>query len=185
MNTANKEEIYTIEDIEALPEGERAELIDGKIYFMAAPGFTHQYISSLVNTDIVNYIRDNNGKCVSVTAPFSVFLNNDKNKTTYVEPDITVICDRSKIDSKGCHGAPDWVIEIVSPSSRVMDYFTKTNKYRDAGVKEYWVVDIEEKLVTVWCFENETIKHYHFGEEIPVGIFDGFSIKIPEEPDNL
>ena len=183
MDAVQEEKIYTIEDIYALPEGERAELIDGKIYFKATPGFTHQNISALLHTEIVNYIRGNNGNCAAVAAPFSVFLNNDKNKTTYVEPDISVICDRSKIDEKGCHGAPDWVIEIVSPSSRTMDFLIKATKYLDAGVKEYWVVDPKEKLITVWVFENETdIRQYRFGEDVPVGIYSGFSIKLPENP---
>lgn len=162
MDAVQEEKIYTIEDIYALPEGARAELIDGKIYFKATPGFTHQNISAMLHTDIFNHIRENNKNCAAVAAPFAVFLNNDD--TTYVEPDISVICDRSKIDEKGCHGAPDWIIEIVSSSSTQTDYAIKLKKYRDAGVKEYWIVDPEIKWVTVHRFEDENkIDHYKFG----------------------
>lgn len=179
MDAVKREEPYTIDDIFALPEGERAELIDGKIYFMSSPNRIHQQLLHFLDKTIGNYIDENGGNCEVYPAPFAVFLNNDN--TTYVEPDIFVVCDPSKLDDKGCHGAPDWVIEIVSPSSRSMDYLTKTNKYRDAGVREYWIVDPKDKLITVYGFEDEmTISHYKFGEEVPAGIYRGFSIKIPE-----
>ncbi|MDE6579894.1 MAG: Uma2 family endonuclease [Ruminiclostridium sp.] len=179
MDPVKREEPYTIDDIYALPDGERAELIDGKIYFMSTPSFTHQKISGMLHMAILEYIRDNNGNGEAVAAPFAVFLTNDK--TTYVEPDISVICDPTKLDEKGCHGAPDWIIEIVSPSSTYMDYVIKLKKYRDAGVKEYWIVDPEIKWITVHCFEDEIkINHYKFGEEAPVGIYRGFSIKLPD-----
>lgn len=176
MNTAKKEELYTIDDIEALPEGERAELINGKIYYLAAPSTAHQRISMSISTEINNYIKTNNGRCEVFSAPFAVYLNKDK--TNYVEPDISVICDPSKIDSKGCHGAPDWIIEIVSPSSATMDCFIKLLKYSDAGVREYWIVDPAERKVIVYKSENKDIKEYTFDDEIPVGIYEGFSIKI-------
>lgn len=109
-------------------------------------------------------------------APFAVFLNeNDKN---YVEPDISVICDKNKITDKGCNGAPDWVIEIVSPSSKQMDYYKKLFKYRTAGVREYWVVDPERELVTIYNFEEDSMKEYSFDIDIPVGIYEGVSLKI-------
>lgn len=108
--------------------------------------------------------------------PFAIFLNeNDKN---YVEPDISVICDKSKITDKGCNGAPDWVIEIVSPNSKQMDYYKKLFKYRTAGIREYWVVDPERELVTIYFFEKDSMEEYSFSEEVPVGIYEGFSIKI-------
>ena len=107
---------------------------------------------------------------------FRSFLNaDDKN---YVEPDITVICDKDKITEKGCQGAPDWVIEIVSPGSRSMDYYKKLIKYRTAGVREYWVTDPEKKMVTVYRFEKDDMEEYTFGEEIRVGIYEDFSIKV-------
>ena len=176
MDALKKEEIYTIEDIYALPDGERAELIDGKIYYMAPPSWSHQRISGYLHNEIYNYVKRKNGGCEVLSAPFAVFLNDDD--INYVEPDISVICDQSKLDEKGCHGAPDWIIEIVSPSSKPRDYMTKLFKYRTAGVREYWIVDPTKELVMVYRFEKETMEQYSFGEDVPVGIYEGFSIKI-------
>ena len=179
MDPLRKEQIYTIDDIYALPDGERAELIDGKIYYMAPPNTRHQALVMDLSYQIKDHIRHNNGECSVFPAPFAVFLNeNDKN---YVEPDISVICDPSKLHDKGCIGAPDWIIEIISPGSRQMDYYTKLFKYRTAGVKEYWIVDPVKDLVMVYRFEKETIEQYSFGEDMPVGIYEGFSLKV--EPD--
>lgn len=176
MGALRKEEIYTIDDIYALPEGERAELIDGQIYYMAPPNTRHQRMVSELHYQIKDYIRKHNGECEVFPAPFAVFLNeNDRN---YVEPDISVICDKDKITDKGCSGAPDWVIEIVSPNSRSMDYFKKLFKYRTAGVREYWVVDPEKALVTVYNFEDENMEEYPFGQEVPAGIYEDFSIEV-------
>ena len=105
MNVVRKEEFYTIEDIYALPEGCRAELIDGQIYDMAPPSRRHQDILFLLSRKIADYIDSNNGKCKVYLAPFAVFLNEDNRN--YVEPDISVICDENKLDEKGCNGAPD------------------------------------------------------------------------------
>lgn len=173
---ALKKELYTIDDIYALKDGERAELINGQIYHMAPPSWKHQKISGYLHNEIYNYIESNNGKCEVLAAPFAVFL--DKDDFTYVEPDISVICDLSKLDEKGCHGAPDWIIEIVSPSSKSMDYFTKLFKYCDAGVREYWVVDPKKEQIIAYRFEKEIMEEYSFNEDVPVGIYEGFSIKI-------
>ena len=127
---------YTIEDIFSLPEGTRAELIDGQIYYMAPPSRKHQQIAGKLFAAISHYIDSNGGSCEPYIAPFAVFLNkNDKN---YVEPDISVICDPDKLNDRGCNGAPDWIIEIVSPGSRQMDYFTKLFK-KEVGqnIKSY------------------------------------------------
>ncbi len=171
-----QEKIYTIDDIYALPDGERAELIDGKIYYMAPPTTKHQRLVGKLFNTIHNYIEGNKGTCEPFIAPFAVFLNeNDKN---YVEPDISVICDKSKLTDKGCNGAPDWIIEIVSASSRRMDYYTKLFKYRTAGVREYWIVDPEKERVMVYNFEKETTDEYTFITPVPVGIYEGFSITV-------
>lgn len=176
MDALRKEEIYTINDIYALPDGERAELIDGKIYYMAPPNTKHQMLVSDLHYQIKDYIKRNNGECEVFPAPFAVFLNkNDKN---YVEPDISVICDKNKITDRGCNGAPDWVIEIVSSSSRKMDYYKKLFKYRTGEVREYWVVDPDKKVVTVYDFEHDNMEEYSFGMDIPVSIYEGFSIKV-------
>lgn len=176
MEALKKEEIYTIDDIYALPDGERAELIDGKIYYMAPPSRRHQDIIFSLSRRIADYIDSNDGNCKVYLAPFAVFLN--ENDTNYVEPDISVICDSGKLTDKGCNGAPDWIIEIVSPGSRQMDYFTKLFKYRTAGVKEYWIVDPEKDSVMVYQFEEEMMEQYSFGDDVPVGIYEGFSVKV-------
>ncbi len=176
MEALNKDFLYTTDYIEALPEGERAELIDGRIYYMASPTRTHQQTLGYLYNQIYNYIAEKKGKCEVNLAPFAVYLNND-NKT-YVEPDIVVVCDPDKLDDKGCHGAPDWVIEIVSPASKDMDYLRKLIKYSDAGVREYWIVDTAKECVIVYYFERATMEEYAFGEKIPSGIFAGFGIAL-------
>jgi len=167
---------HTIEDIYALPEGERAELIDGRIYYMAPPSRKHQQLLLSLSRIIADYIDSNNGSCEVDIAPFAVFLNaDDKN---YVEPDISVICDPSKLNDKGCVGGPDWIIEIVSPGSRAMDYTTKLFKYRTAGVREYWIVDSDKNRVMVYTFGTDNMNEYAFTDDIPVGIYPGFSINL-------
>lgn len=178
MNVIRKEETYTIEDIYALPEGERAELVDGQIYYLATPSRTHQRLLFSLSRKIADYIDAHQGTCEVDIAPFAVFLNNDD--INYVEPDISVICDPSKLDDKGCHGAPDWIIEIVSPGSKSMDYYKKLLKYNTAGVREYWIVDPTKELVMVYRFEKETMDQYSFCEDIPVGIYEDFSIKVSD-----
>ena len=182
MNVVRKEEAYketyTIEDIYALPEGERAELIDGQIFYLATPSTRHQRIVSKLNQKIANYIDVHGGDCEVFPSPFAVFLNNDD--INYVEPDISVICDQSKLTDKGCNGAPDWIIEIVSPSSKRMDYLIKLFKYRNAGVKEYWIVDSEKDRITVYNFVHDTIEEYALGDDVPAGIYEDFSIKVSD-----
>lgn len=163
-----------MEDIYNLPEGERAELIDGQIYYIAPPKRKHQRMSSKLNTVINNYIDSKGGSCEVYAAPFAVFLNEDD--YNYVEPDISVICDKNKLDDRGCNGAPDWVIEIVSPSTKQLDYFTKLFKYRTAGVREYWIVDLEKNNVRVYNFETEETMDYTLSDTVKVGIYDDLSI---------
>lgn len=172
--TSSPERIYTTEDIYALPEGERAELIDGQLYMMAPPNRKHQSIAGKLFNTITNYINSKGGSCEPYIAPFAVFLNEDGKN--YVEPDISVICDKNKLTEKGCSGAPDWVIEIVSPSSRRMDYFTKLFKYRTAGVREYWIADPEKNRITVYNFESEDTGDYTFTDSVKAGIYEDLSI---------
>lgn len=175
--TSVKEKIYTIDAIYALPDGERAELIDGRIYMMAPPNTMHQNLVSEFTITIGNYIRSKGGNCKVFPAPFAVFLNNDNQN--YVEPDISVICDKNKLDEKGCNGAPDWIIEIVSPSTSRIDYGVKLFKYRTAGVREYWIVNPMKKTVTVFDLENEEKSNqYDFDETISSCIFEDLKINI-------
>ena len=175
MDEALEQKSYTVDDIEALPEGERAELIDGQIYYMASPNTRHQRLVGDFFYKIKQYIESKNGDCEVFPAPFAVYINKDKNN--YVEPDISVICDKDKINDKGCNGAPDWIIEVVSHGSRTMDYYRKLMKYSNAGVREYWIVDPEKEIVTVYDVVNEDMTEYSFGDEIPVGIYEDFTIK--------
>lgn len=164
----------TTEDIYSLPDGQRAELIDGELFMMTPPNRKHQDISMALSHKIKDYILSNNGACAVYAAPFAVFLNEDDH--TYVEPDLSVICDRSKLTEEGCSGAPDWIIEIVSNSSRQMDYMRKLFKYRSAGVREYWIVDPKKDRITVYNFFAGTTEEYQMQDIVPVGLFDGFCI---------
>ena len=166
---------YTVADIEAMPEEQRAELIDGYLYMQAAPSRMHQDVLMFLSLEIGNYIRERHGKCKIYPAPFAVYLNKD-NKN-YLEPDISVICDRNKLDEKGCHGAPDWIIEIVSPSTKRMDYLIKLLKYQNSGVKEYWVVDPQEQRIWVYKFDGEgDVEHYTFQDKVKAGIYEELEI---------
>lgn len=171
--------VYTIADIEALPEWERAELINGELFLLSTPSAIHQELLGELYVEIHNYIKGNKGKCRVYPAPFAVILHNDDK--TYLEPDIVVICDRDKIDKKGCHGAPDWVIEITSPSTGKRDYGIKLYEYRKAGVREYWIVDPSKKEVFVYNpqTEEESVK-YSFDDVVKVGIFEDFFIDFAE-----
>ena len=174
-----KSDIYTLDYIYSLPEGERAELIDGVIYDMAPPNRIHQKLVSQFTKAIGQYIDKNNGDCEVYPAPFAVFLNADDRN--YVEPDISVICDKDKLNDKGCNGAPDWVIEIISPSTKRIDYGVKLFKYRTAGVREYWIVNPLTNTVNVYDLEKEEQSdQYSFDENINVCIYDDLIINISE-----
>lgn len=174
-----KEQTYTIQDIYALPEGTRAELIDGEMYMMAPPNRIHQKLSGNLYAKIHAYIDSHNGSCDIYAAPFAVFLNADDK--TCVEPDISVICDMNKLDDRGCSGAPDWIIEIVSPSSRKMDYLTKASRYRDAEVREYWIIDPAKERTTVYFFEQDDAPVIHlFSETLKAGIYSDLHITVSD-----
>ena len=161
---------YTIEDIYSLPDGQRAELIDGQIYNMAPLSPFHQELVMELSATLRDYIKKNSGPCKVYPAPFAVFLNQDDHN--YVEPDISVVCDESKLDDKGCNGAPDWIIEIVSPGSRRMDYGIKLFKYRSAGVREYWIVDPDKQRIIVYDLEHDDVEEYTFEDKVKVRIYD-------------
>ena len=170
-----QEKFYTLDDIYDLPVGERAELIDGQIFYMAPPSTKHQRILSFLHLEIGNHIRAKGGTCEVFPAPFAVFLFEDHSK--YLEPDISVICDKSKLDEHGCKGAPDWIIEIVSPSSRAMDYYTKLSLYREAGVREYWIVDSNKQTILVYDMEQAAAPTiYSFTDIIRTNIYDNLEI---------
>jgi Uma2 family endonuclease len=165
---------YTVEDIYALPDGERAELIDGQIYFMASPNRRHQSILGTLYRRIADYIDAKGGDCKVYLAPFAVFINKDNRN--YVEPDISVICDPDKLNDKGCDGAPDWIIEIVSPGNKNMDYLVKLLKYQSSGVREYWIVDTESERISVYNFEHDEMEVYRLDDKVKAGIYENLEI---------
>ncbi len=173
-----EDRLYTVRDIETLPEGERAELIDGKVYMMATPTLTHQELLGWLYFKIRLYIMEKGGPCKVILAPFGVYIKDDEHN--YVEPDVVVVCDPDKLDEKGCHGAPDWVVEIVSPSSKTMDYIRKCALYEAAGVREYWIVDPIERNVKVYNFECGTWRQYAFSERVKAGIYEDFFLDFGE-----
>lgn len=177
---AERVRMHTIDDIIALPEGVRAELLDGEMFMMASPTLRHQKTLGWLYFTIFSHIRERKGKCEVALAPFAVFLKNDR--WNYVEPDVTVICNKDKLDDKGCHGAPEWAIEVVSPSSTVMDYRRKLEAYRSAGVREYWIVDPAKETVTVYDFRNggEEPELYCFSDTIRSGILEELELDFRE-----
>jgi Uma2 family endonuclease len=132
-----------------------------------------------LSATIRDYIRSHSGTCEVIPAPFAVNLNADDE--TYVEPDISVICDPDKLTDRECKGAPDFIIEIVSPSSRRMDYSTKNALYSNAGVREYWIVDPEKERTTVYRYEEDAAPTIiPFTNDIAVGIYESLSMNIAE-----
>ncbi len=166
-----KQGFYTLEDYLALPDDRRAELIDGYLYDMATPIKVHQAI--LGELYIQFYVcAEKHPECELFFAPADVVLNNDKR--TVVQPDLFIYCNKEPRDKKRHYGAPDFVIEILSPSNRAHDLFLKLNKYHDAGVREYWIVDPQNLKVLVYHFEkNDYPVSFTFEDQIPVGISEG------------
>jgi len=169
---------YTLQDYYALPDEQRVELIDGVFYDMAAPGSPHQLVGGEIHRQISNFLREKKGTCVPFVAPVDVQL--DRDEKTMLQPDVLVVCDRYKITPRCVVGAPDFVMEVLSPSTMKKDILIKMMKYRNAGVREYWMVDIEDETVTKMMFTpngedgpgGEIIdKIYGFDEPVPVGIF--------------
>lgn len=173
--------IYTEEDYYNLPENIRAELIDGQIHYMSAPSRIHQKILSFLHVRIANYINSKNGPCEVYPAPFAVKLFSDDDRNV-VEPDISVICSPEKLTDRGCTGAPDWIVEIISPSTASRDYIYKLNLYANAGVREYWIVDPNSKKIFVYHLEQPDFKadSYTFQDKISANIYDDLQIDFTE-----
>lgn len=163
---------YTVQDIRALPDEIRVELIDGVIYDMTAPRPLHQDLLFELALEFRKCIEKSGRNCRVRLAPFDVRLRpDDKN---LFQPDIFITCDESKNNGEFYDGAPEMTIEILSPSTRGKDFIVKTGSYEKAGVKEYWVVDPEDRKVWVFFFEEDVLPTtYSFEDEIPVRISDG------------
>lgn len=169
---------YTVEDYLKLPEDMGAELIDGTLIFSEAPDFTHQELVAELIFEFKFYIRKKGGPCRILSSPLDVQLDCDDK--TMVQPDIVLICREDRITRKGIYGAPDFCIEVASDSSRKRDYGIKVQKYMNAGVKEYWIVDTKRQKIVCYWFEGKDgpdIAMYTFQDQVPVGIY-GSSLKI-------
>ena len=174
-----KLETITLEQYEALPENRRVEIFDGVIYDMASPSQIHQSLSMELSNTLYNYVKNKKGSCQVFSAPFDVMLSD--NPLTIVQPDIMVICDKNKLDGKRCNGAPDFIIEIVSPANPSDDYIRKLYYYKNAGVREYWIADPRRKTVTVNYFEENNLNvQYSFDSTIRVNICDDLYISFSD-----
>lgn len=169
----------TLEQYEALPEDKRVEVFDGVIYDMASPSQEHQTLLTELLVTLRNYIKGKGGNCSVFPAPFDVKLSD--NPLTIVQPDVMVICDKDKLDGKRCNGAPDFIIEIVSPGNPTDDYIRKLYYYKNYGVREYWIVDPRRKTVTVNYFEGDIVNvQYTFDSIIKVNIYDDLLVNFSE-----
>ena len=171
---------YTYAEYCTWGDDERWELIDGMPYAMAAPNRVHQEISGQMSRLIGNFLV---GKpCKVFAAPFDVRLNADTYDDTVVQPDIVVICDKAKLDDKGCIGTPDMAIEILSPSTKMRDLILKFRRYLQAGVREYWIVDPDSKTVSVYVLKNGEYAAANYGndETVPVHVLEGCEINLSE-----
>ena len=170
---------YQREDIEKLSAYVNAELINGYLYMMSAPSRMHQFLIGELFYKIKDHIRMNKGECHIYTAPFDVRLFGDDSMV--VEPDLLVICDKSKLTEKGCLGAPDWIIEIVSESNSEHDYVTKMMYYQKANVREYWIVDPYKRSVLVYYFENfERPERYSYEDAVCSSVMQGLKIRLAD-----
>ena len=174
---------YSFADYLTWDESERWEIIDGTPYMQSAPSRIHQEISFGLLMQFGNYLKDKG--CKIYHAPFSVRLDlteNDEDVKNVVEPDLTIVCDSSKLDERGCKGSPDMIIEILSPSSAKMDKVIKFEKYEQAGVKEYWILEPEPKLVSVFVLQENNRygrpNMYTDDDTISVSIFPDLEIDL-------
>lgn len=176
--------MITLEQYDNLPEDRRVEVFEGIVYDMSSPSQIHQALSMELSNIIYNHIKNKNGSCSVFNAPFDVKLSDSP--LTIVQPDIMVICDKNKLDGKRCNGAPDFIIEIISPGNPSDDYIKKLFYYRNYGVREYWIVDPYRKIVTVNFFEENILSvQYSFDAIIKVNIYDDLFINFLEVSSNL
>jgi Uma2 family endonuclease len=176
------EELFTYADYKAweLAEGERFELIYGVAYAMAAPNAYHQTISGEIFRQIANYLY---GKpCKAYPAPFDVrlFYARGESDDTVVQPDVSVVCDEKKRGPEGCRGAPDLAVEILSPSNTAIEMRRKFILYWQAGVREYWELNPENKTLIAYRFEDEQVmtRIYGASDKAPVGNFPDLEIDL-------
>ena len=163
-----------------LKEGERYELIRGEAFAMAGPNTRHQAVSWEIAGQLYGYLQGKPCRAFSAPCDVRLFYEEDESDDTVVQPDIIVVCDKSKIGDEGIRGAPDLAIEILSPSNTAIEMEEKRCLYQDAGVREYWVVDPKNSRVTVYCFQDGEIlvKAYEKPDAVPAGIFPDFAVAL-------
>ena len=176
---------YTLEDYLALPDDQRVELIDGVFYDMAAPNYLHQSIAGYIHKVFLDYVFAHKGPCYPFISPVDVQLNSDDK--TVVQPDVMIVCDRDKYKNGRIFGAPDMVVEVLSPSTRRKDMQLKMYKYADAGVREYWMVDPQKKLVIQYDLENLDFPSiFGFEDQVPVLVWEGLcKVNFKEMMENM
>lgn len=176
---------YTYADFLTWDESVWAELIEGDVFMMSpTPARFHQEISGEIFAQIHYYLRGRN--CKVYAAPFTVRPferegDDPRGVDTVVQPDITVVCDPGKLDDMGCKGAPDLIVEILSPSNRRHDMLTKFNLYQRAGVREYWIVDPDARTVSVYTLEEgacHAAEVYSAGSGVPVGVLEDCAVDL-------
>lgn len=174
-----QQKTVTLKQYEALPPEKRAEVFDGIIYDMASPSQIHQRMLLKISAVLDSYMERKKGSCIVIPSPFDVILS--ENPLILVQPDIMIVCDKKKLDGNRCNGAPDFIIEIVSPSNPSDDYIKKAYYYKNYGVREYWIVDPGRKAVTVNYFEKDLLHiPYSFESVIKVHIYDDLLIDFSE-----
>ena len=163
---------YTIDDLDQFPENIRVELIDGVVYLLNTLKVIHQMIGGYIYSRLLQHVTEKGGECLPLIAPTGVQLDCDER--TLVIPDVMIVCDRDKLIESCVYGAPDFIIEVLSGSTRRKDAFVKLNKYQNAGVREYWMIDAQKQKVIVYDFEHDEYPViYGFDAKIPVQIWDG------------
>ncbi len=182
--------VYTYADYLKWQFEERVELIKGKIFKMSAPNRIHQKISSYLHISIGDFLKG--GKCDIYAAPFDVRIprksKDDKDIITVVQPDICVICNKSILDFKGCLGAPDIVVEILSPSNNVVELKNKYEIYEEAGVREYWIVSPQDKTFSVYTLiggKYQPSRIMVAGDIVHSSVLEGFSLDLKDMFDSL
>jgi len=172
--------LYTYKDYLKWDDDQRWELIDGVPFLMSAPSRLHQEVSGNLHGEL--YLRLKGKPCKVYAAPFDVRLNAETLDNTVVQPDILVVCDSDKLNDTGCKGAPDFIIEILSPSTSARDRYLKFDLYRKAGVREYWVVEPETETVAAYMLSNEDYITRIYGEtdKAPVNSLDNCFIDLAE-----
>ena len=168
--------LFTYADYQAweLAEGERYELIYGEAFAMSAPGERHQLLLGELFSQFHAYLRGKPCKVFPALYIVRLFYEQDDSDDTVVQPDITVVCDEKKRSSEGCRGAPDLAVEILSPSNSAVEMQRKLTLYRRAGVREYWIVDGENKELTVYRFgETLGFQFYKSDDTVPVAVLPG------------